>query len=117
MSPRPCQLILRLAPRPCQLILLLYKARRRVVGNGNAGPARSTGGPGVLMIGTIGCMNGAAGAIGGRGLDGKPKANLTLIQKLSMIFWQHRQLQTQPLRALIQQEALMMNKRVSPFSQ
>ena len=116
MSPRPCQLILRLAPRPCQLILLLYKARRRVVANGNAGPARSTGGAGVL-IGTVGCMIGAAGAIGGRGLDGKPKANLTLIQKLSMIFWQHRQLQTQPLRALIQQEALMMNKKVSPFGQ
>ena len=95
---------------------LLFKARRRVVGNGKAGPARSTGRPGVLMIGTIGCM-GAARAIGARGLQGKPKAKLRLIQELSVMFWQHRQLQTQPLRALIQQEALMMNKRVSPFSQ
>ena len=57
---------------------LLYKARKRVVGNGDAGPARRTGGAGVL-IGTVGWMIGAAGALGSRGLNGKPKANLTLM--------------------------------------
>ena len=57
---------------------LLYNARKRVVGNGDAGPARRTGRAGVLM-GTVGRMMGAAGALGSRGLNGKPKAILTLM--------------------------------------